>query len=467
MERILVVFDMDGVLVDTLPMLEAVYRKFLEGYGKTGSSQEFSRLNGYTIGELTDYLKRVHELKEDRQVLLEKYVSLISECMGEARLSCGAAETLSCLKKKGCIVGIGSSAGREYISAMLRRYEIEDYIDFVVSGEDVRHAKPSTEIYENARRKCPFDRCYVVEDSDNGIRAAQTQDPRCAVVFYQGTQQYSMENYQYRIDDLRQLCRILEQPQKFRSFLPVNAVAFEVSEENGQSSCFNENEAASGNGYDAETVWQQEKEKNPGLFNGKIFCLRDVETEAGGKALLKVSSSEYKYYKWAMYKRNQGMYQEIMPAAVSAVLLDEEGNTLLSRRKNVTQYRERYELVPSGSLDYAEDLTQEQVFAQIREELFQELAGSIGQQDILSMRILGISCDIPEQVLDICAAVFIKGNLKAFSISGNEEYDRSAFMTLPLQELPDRTDLHSGLVPTSLEIIKYMTANAKKKRMLF
>lgn len=459
--KTLVIFDLDGVLVDTLPMLETVYGRFLAQFGVAGSREEFSGLNGYTIREIAEYLQAVHDLPGSLEKLLGSYQKLIEGGMGDARLNPGARETLAFLKERGCLTGVASSARKPYIDAMLENHGIGQWIDFVVSGDDVRRAKPSTEIYEKACSRAEFDRCLIVEDSDNGIRAGQLADPRCRVVFYMGTQTFSLENYQYRIGDLRQLCRIVEQPEETLSFCRARSLSLEPGEDRRNLAWKEE----------AQSFWREARLTQPGLFNGKLFCLKGLIREGGERVRLQIYPSEYQYYKWALGQRKKGSFYPVVPLAVSGILLDAEGNTLFARRGRVTQYERRYELVPSGSLEYGLPVEESRIYEQLLKELEEELAGAVCRNDVLSMELLGLSCDIPDQVLDICVLIRLGCRLKDRGLAGNGEYEEGTFVVMPLEraqemcakgsdpagEAPAEGPDPARLVPTSLDLLKNLT----------
>ena len=82
---------------------------------------------------------------------------------------------LSRLKKNGYIIAVCSNSIRSTIEAMMDKAELKDYLDLIMSNEDVTRAKPDPEIYEKAmeRLKLKPEECLILEDNKNGILAAK------------------------------------------------------------------------------------------------------------------------------------------------------------------------------------------------------------------------------------------------------------------------------------------------------
>lgn len=82
---------------------------------------------------------------------------------------------LSKLKKEGYKIAVCSNSIRSTIEMMMKKAELIDYIDLIVSNEDVKKAKPDPEMYNTAMKKFGLhpNECLIVEDNPNGIAAAK------------------------------------------------------------------------------------------------------------------------------------------------------------------------------------------------------------------------------------------------------------------------------------------------------
>ena len=81
---------------------------------------------------------------------------------------------LSRLKAEGYKLAVGSNSIRQTVRLMMEKAKLIQYFDLILSNQDVRHAKPSPEIYLTAMERLGVrpEECVIVEDNENGIRAA-------------------------------------------------------------------------------------------------------------------------------------------------------------------------------------------------------------------------------------------------------------------------------------------------------
>jgi beta-phosphoglucomutase-like phosphatase (HAD superfamily) len=94
--------DLDGTLVDTLPVLKNVYRSFVAEYGCIGSEDEFERLNGLSLTEIVVQLAHTHRLPGGPDELYERYLALIHGAYAEVT-SCAGAEDLHFTRNTGAL----------------------------------------------------------------------------------------------------------------------------------------------------------------------------------------------------------------------------------------------------------------------------------------------------------------------------------------------------------------------------
>jgi beta-phosphoglucomutase len=170
-----VIFDLDGVLVDTgwahrqawfdlaereeLPMSEAFFRE-------TFGMQNRSIIPMMCPGITPEQLERLSDWKEER------YRELIQDRL---ELADGAEALLKDLKAGGFHLAIGSSAPRENLDAFWNTLGLNRYFDARVTKEDVTEGKPSPQTFLKAAEKLalPPRCCVVVEDAVAGVQAAK------------------------------------------------------------------------------------------------------------------------------------------------------------------------------------------------------------------------------------------------------------------------------------------------------
>ncbi len=165
--------DLDGTLADTLPRLRQAYRDFLARFGRAGSCAEFERLNGPPLAEIVAALARGHALAAPPPDLLATYSDLVAAAQRQAPARDGAAELMAMARRRGWAVAVVTSATEALARNWLRGAGLEDLVDAVIGGDQVRRGKPDPEPYlvALARTGCDAGRSIAVEDSPSGDRA--------------------------------------------------------------------------------------------------------------------------------------------------------------------------------------------------------------------------------------------------------------------------------------------------------
>jgi HAD superfamily hydrolase (TIGR01509 family) len=169
-------FDLDGTLIDTIPVLYETYIDFLAGFGKAGSKEEFHEFNGPSLKEIITLMKQRYELPGSETELLKLYDSELATHYAGIRCGADVLELLSTLRLQGYKLYLVTSAAENLVSAMMRENQLASSFDGFTFGDEVRLSKPDPEIYEQSLAKfhlTPAD-VAVVEDSCNGIRSAKS-----------------------------------------------------------------------------------------------------------------------------------------------------------------------------------------------------------------------------------------------------------------------------------------------------
>lgn len=170
-----VIFDMDGVLIDSEALHLYDFRVFLQKHNQNLTNEELSEFVGLDaktfIGHLQEIWKPVsllpsiEEIKEGCKYPSDSFQDML---VPHVRF------ILSHLKKNNIKIAIASSSPYNIIYKMLSINDIDSYFDVIVSGNDVQGKKPSPDIYfETLKRlELPSNDCIVIEDSLVGIQAA-------------------------------------------------------------------------------------------------------------------------------------------------------------------------------------------------------------------------------------------------------------------------------------------------------
>ncbi|MFQ6059493.1 MAG: HAD family hydrolase [Anaerolineae bacterium] len=177
-----VIFDMDGVMVDTAQQHYAAWQRVFAEVGRELSEAEFRTTFGMRNPEI---LRRFlgDDLPEDKIEELSRrkeayYRDLVREQVVPAP---GLLPLLRELKARGFKVAVGTSAPYENIELVLGKLGIKGDIDAVVGGADVAQGKPAPDTFLLAARRCgvPPERCLVIEDAPAGLAAARAAGMRC------------------------------------------------------------------------------------------------------------------------------------------------------------------------------------------------------------------------------------------------------------------------------------------------
>jgi len=178
MNEFTVIFDMDGVILDSERVYQEIERTMYRELGIEVSPEEHQKFMGTAEQAMWTNLQEKYHLdasvenliREERERFMEKL-----EIPGSMPLMEGLLPLLNSLKQKNIPCWIASSSGREIISKVLDVNNLKDYFRGFVSGEDVRHSKPSPEIFHRAAELAGAisSDCIVIEDSENGIKAAR------------------------------------------------------------------------------------------------------------------------------------------------------------------------------------------------------------------------------------------------------------------------------------------------------
>lgn len=176
-----VIFDMDGVLLDTHPAHMQAWRSLLKDAGRNVSDSDLEYvLDGHKRTEILSHF--LGEMDESEAAhygrIKDEYFSRFSDSI---RPLPGLPELLNDLGRCGVPTAVATSAGRARSEALLTRFGLRSCFRSVVTGDDVCNGKPDPAIYRLAAVRLGIlpQQLIVVEDAVSGVKAARAAGMRC------------------------------------------------------------------------------------------------------------------------------------------------------------------------------------------------------------------------------------------------------------------------------------------------
>jgi len=172
------IFDMDGVLVDSEPIHERAEMETCRQFGMVVSKSEWDGFRGKKLEDIFSYASQKYgsgsePIEEMIQCKIEIYLSY---ALCDMELVSGAFEFLQELKKNQKYRWALTTSGRRYQQEkILAKFHLADFFDIMVTSDDVLRGKPDPEPYAITVEKLNEkpEECLVIEDSDNGILSAK------------------------------------------------------------------------------------------------------------------------------------------------------------------------------------------------------------------------------------------------------------------------------------------------------
>ncbi len=203
-----VIFDMDGVLIDSEPLHFEALNHVLGREGHRVTPDENDAFLGWTTERMLDVLRERYSLRRSRDDYVLDYERAFLDLLGRgAHASPGVVEALDALATAGVPVAVASSSRRSWIDATLAALGIADRFRVIVSGDDVAHSKPDPEIFLLAARHLGVSAtgCVVIEDSPNGVMAGRRAGMWVIGVRTPSTAHLTLDGADLVVDSLRDL----------------------------------------------------------------------------------------------------------------------------------------------------------------------------------------------------------------------------------------------------------------------
>ena len=196
-----VLFDMDGVIVDTEPLHRKAYFKMFEDFGVDVSDELYATFAGATTHKVCTHVIDTFQLDAPIESLFQvkrKHFKELFYSDSDFDLIPGVKELIEHYYEHGVKMVLASSASHTTINMVFEKFKLDSFFIDRISGEDLKASKPHPEIFIRAAEMANENKanCMVIEDSTNGIKAAHSASIFCAG--YKGgnteLQDYSLAN---------------------------------------------------------------------------------------------------------------------------------------------------------------------------------------------------------------------------------------------------------------------------------
>jgi HAD superfamily hydrolase (TIGR01509 family) len=179
-----VIFDMDGVIVDTEPVHHYAYVKHFKQLQIEVSPEMYASFTGNSTKNIYERLKGIYNLSDDVITLVEtkrSHFDTAFDSKEDIYLLDGVLKLIQDLHNNGMQLVLASSSSNVTINKIFKRFNLDQYFTHKVSGEDFPKSKPHPAIFLKAAElsNTKVENCIVIEDSTNGIMAAKAAGIYC------------------------------------------------------------------------------------------------------------------------------------------------------------------------------------------------------------------------------------------------------------------------------------------------
>lgn len=178
-----VIFDMDGVIIDSEELWFKVGESLLSKYGIDYTEEMRKKIMGMGSIETMELIKKTYSIKDSIDSLLEQRNHIVLRVFNNSTVPLipTAMDFIQMVRRNGHKMAMASSSPQELINLVVNRLKLANYFSAIVSGDRVSRGKPYPDIYLLTARELEVDnkRCLVLEDSPNGVKAAKNAGMKC------------------------------------------------------------------------------------------------------------------------------------------------------------------------------------------------------------------------------------------------------------------------------------------------
>ena len=205
-----VIFDMDGVIVDTEPVHKYAYFKHFEELGIHVTDELYATFTGNSTKNVFQKIKDQFGVEGEVNDLVLRKRAIFNDAFDtkpDLELIPGVENLIKDLHKNGVELILASSASKSTISRVFNRFHLDQYFTHKVSGEDFPKSKPDPAIFLHAASlaQSSKDECIVIEDSTSGVKAACAADIFCVGYNSENSKLQNLEGAKVFVEDFNRI----------------------------------------------------------------------------------------------------------------------------------------------------------------------------------------------------------------------------------------------------------------------
>ena len=197
-----IIFDMDGVILNSEPIYYEVQMKFFRELGINISADEYSTFVGLSQKEMwkrilqnqiekLDLTRKTKPLSREQLAIkytIEELIKKNNETnydhfskQENLKPTPGLIDFIRFIKKQNIQIAVASSTTKKLVDLILEKLQIRHFFEVIVSGNEIKNGKPEPDIFLKTAQllKVKPEECIVIEDSFNGVKAAKSAGMKC------------------------------------------------------------------------------------------------------------------------------------------------------------------------------------------------------------------------------------------------------------------------------------------------
>ena len=179
-----IIFDMDGVLVNSEPLHRKAYFDMFEEFNLNVSNRLYESFTGKSTSAICKELCEIFDLSISHEKLMlskRKHFKTIFDNDPEFQMIDGALSLIKDYFYNNLTLILASSASMTNINRIFKKFDLDKFFKAKISGADLKESKPNPEIFIKAAKLSGFNKseCVVIEDSTNGITASKSAGIYC------------------------------------------------------------------------------------------------------------------------------------------------------------------------------------------------------------------------------------------------------------------------------------------------